>query len=170
VFANTTIDVNSTDDNGFTPIQWAIESNELDAKHLVGKGANLFIKNDDGYSAIDHDLGPQLLQHAKDIRFASVKQFLFLSKACAIDTNPPQYSANPPQRRSARIEAPLFSARRQASVFGNPGLAKLISEFLLDTTIIVRDPSIPLPPKESDAVKEEGQGALLSESNKRACK
>jgi ankyrin repeat protein len=37
--------VNSYDDNGFTPIQWAIESNELDAKFLVEKGANLFMKD-----------------------------------------------------------------------------------------------------------------------------
>jgi hypothetical protein len=49
-------------------------------------------------------------------------------------------------------------------LFFNPGLAKLITEFLLDTSIIVRDPSIPRPPKEGDAVKRRIEAALLSES------
>jgi hypothetical protein len=58
-----------------------------------------------------------------------------------------------------------------ASVFGNPGLAKLIAFFLLDTSIIIRDKSIPLPPwKEADEVKRRVEAALLSESNKRSKK
>ena len=43
VLANTNIDINSTDNDGYTPIWWAIDYDNLDAgKLLVEKGANLF--------------------------------------------------------------------------------------------------------------------------------
>jgi ankyrin repeat protein len=144
VLANTTIDVNSTNNHGTTPIRYALAYDKLDAaKLLVEKGANLFKKNNGGLSVMDHFLGPQVLQHAKDLRFDSVKQFLFLSKSFSIDTT--QYDSNPPQRRSSRLEAPLISAHRIASVFGNPYIAEILAEYLLDTTCVVRNPSIPLP-------------------------
>jgi ankyrin repeat protein len=87
VLANTSIDVNSTDSEGWTPIIWALNNNRLDAgKLLVEKGANLFNKSDNAESAIDLVLGPQVLQHAKDLIWESVKPLLLLSSACSTST------------------------------------------------------------------------------------
>jgi hypothetical protein len=84
VLANTTIDINSTDNSGHAPIQRALSHGHFDAaKLLVEKGANLFMKNDDGQSPIDHSLGPQLLQHAKDLIWVSLKPLLLLSASCS---------------------------------------------------------------------------------------
>jgi hypothetical protein len=89
VLANISIDVNSTNNYGTTPITWALNYNELDAgKLLVEKGANLFKKNNRGESAIDLALGPQVLQHAKDLIWESVKSLLLLSSACSTSTTP----------------------------------------------------------------------------------
>jgi hypothetical protein len=49
-----------------------------------------------------------------------------------------------------------------ASVIGNPDLAEEIGVFLLKKDIIIRDPSIPVPPKEPDAVKRRVEAALES--------
>jgi hypothetical protein len=87
VLANTSIDVNATTCVGWTPIKYALMNNRLDeGKLLVEKGANLFIKNNDGESAMDYELGPQVLQHAKDLIWESVKSLLLLSKACSTST------------------------------------------------------------------------------------
>jgi ankyrin repeat protein len=68
VFANTAIGVNSTTSSGRTAVMITQDHGHIDAaKCLVEKGANLFIKDSDGRSASDRELGPQLLQHAKDI-------------------------------------------------------------------------------------------------------
>jgi ankyrin repeat protein len=60
--------VNCVDGIGNTPIIWALYNSRSDAgKLLVEKGANLFKKDDYGKSAMDRRLGPQVLQHAKDL-------------------------------------------------------------------------------------------------------
>jgi hypothetical protein len=59
----------------------------LDAgKLLVEKGANLFKKNNIGISAMDEPSGSQVLQHAKDLIWESVKPLLLLSSACSTST------------------------------------------------------------------------------------
>jgi hypothetical protein len=81
VLANTSIDINSTNNNGDTPLKYIISQHSYlnVAKRLVEKGANLFMKADDGQSPMDHSLGPQLLQHAKDLIWVSVKPLLLLT-------------------------------------------------------------------------------------------
>jgi ankyrin repeat protein len=87
VLANTTIDINSTTHLGTTPIIIALNTNQLDAaKLLVKKGANLFIKNNDCISGMSHGMGHQVLQHAEDLIWESVKPLLLLSKACSTST------------------------------------------------------------------------------------
>jgi hypothetical protein len=132
---------------------WSMGANHLDASNqLVEKGANLFKKNNAGTIAFDivGTIGPQVLQHAKDLRWASVLPLALLRNACSVDTNPPKKSANPPQRRSSRIQAPIQAARLAASVFGNPDIAQHMSAFFLRTEIIVRESLVllvnPRPP------------------------
>ncbi len=99
------------------------------AKFLVEKGANLFTKDDDGDSAIDRLFGPLLLQHAKDLRFASVKSLLILSTSCS--TNAPQFD------ESIAIPPSVIK------VFSITGIVRdWIAPFLLRSDIIVRDPSV----------------------------
>jgi hypothetical protein len=87
VLANTSIDVNSTTNIGNTPIWFASTNDHLDAaKLLVESGANLFLKNSKGESAMIYELGPQVLQHAKDLIWVSVKPLLLLSSACSTST------------------------------------------------------------------------------------
>jgi ankyrin repeat protein len=167
VCANSTIDVNSTTPDGDTPLMWSMYRDILDASNqLVEHGANLFKKNTDGIRAIDlGSLGPQVLQHGKDLRWASVLPLALLHKACAIDTNPPKKSSNPPQRRSSRIQAPIQAARLAASVFGNPDIAQHMSAFFLRTEIIVRDPSIPRASAASNAANQRVEEWLASSSS-----
>jgi hypothetical protein len=167
VRANSTIDVNSTNTAGDTPLMISMYTNHLDASNqLVEHGANLFKKDNDGERAIDlGTLGPQVLQHAKDLRWASVLPLALLFKACAIDTTPPKKSTNPPQRRSSRIQAPIQSARLVASVFGNPDIAQHMSAFFLRTEIIVRDPLIPRASAASNAANQRVEEWLASSSS-----
>jgi ankyrin repeat protein len=89
---NSTLNINSADSHGTTPMTLALWRGGLDsAKLLIEKGANLFMKKDEGTSAIDVRswdpqnaalLGPQVLLHAKELRWSSIKDFLLLSKAC----------------------------------------------------------------------------------------
>jgi ankyrin repeat protein len=125
VFDNTTIDVNSTTSSGETPIMLSIERNKLDVcKLLIEKGANLFMKNSDGVRAIDvygygdpaDVLGPQVLLHALDLRWSSVKHLLLLSKSCSsADRHNFQISMNDDvetflsRSRSARHAATVFA-------------------------------------------------------------
>jgi hypothetical protein len=85
VLSNTSIRVNSTNKNGSTPLMKAIEQQSFEAaKLLVERGGNLFISDDDGQRAVDYEpLGPQVLQHAKDLLWDSVKPLIILSKACS---------------------------------------------------------------------------------------
>jgi ankyrin repeat protein len=92
VLANTPIDVNSKDDYGDMPIIFTINDSLMASNLLVERGANLFLKYNDGHRAIDHrDNGPRVLQHAKnysnELRWSSVRPLLLLSKACSMATD-----------------------------------------------------------------------------------
>jgi hypothetical protein len=89
VLANTTINTNTTTNNGYTPIHVAVKCSHINAaKLLIEKGDNLFLKTDDGERAMDYALGPQVLQHAKDLIWTSVKPLLLLAKACSTNALP----------------------------------------------------------------------------------
>jgi ankyrin repeat protein len=145
----------SASEAGITPFIIALVENNLElAKYLVVKGANLFASISGGGIVMNLPEARHLLQYAKDLRFDSVKQLLFLSKTCkaravvAIETNSDSDLA--PPRRSARLEAPLRSARLENAVFGDPVLPRIIASYILRTELIVRDMS--LPKKMSDAM------------------
>jgi ankyrin repeat protein len=78
VLANTTIDINSTNNDGRPPIWCALNYDKLEvAKLLVENGANLFLEDYDDVSALevsteddwDVVLGPEVLQHAETVRW-----------------------------------------------------------------------------------------------------
>jgi ankyrin repeat protein len=154
VLANTNIDVNSTTNYGTTPITWALNYNELDAgKLLVEKGANLFIRNDNGESAMDLPLGPQVLQHAKDLIWESVKPLLLLPSACS--TSP--------------------STSLLIQVLSIEGIVReYIAPYLMRKGLIIRDPEEDVDEEpEPDEVKLRIEAALAaggssSSSSKRA--
>jgi hypothetical protein len=194
VLANTTIDVNSPTTSGETPIMKFLESGQLGgSKLLVEKGANLFMKNSDGERAIDRHveddpdydvLGPQVLQHALDLRWSSVKHLLLISTfyetsdaiPFSSSSSSSSSSAVVPQRRSSRIAAPSHSAHLASSVFTITGLVRHIAEYLIRTDLIVRDPATKkkdMEEKEPDDVKRRIEATLAAareESNKRVCR
>jgi ankyrin repeat protein len=202
LLANAAIDVNSVDLFGEASIAKALSSNELNAANLlVEKGANLFMKNKSGKLAIDtrvddepdsddddsddesdgddepdsddepdgEQLGPQVLEHAKGIRWSAAKEFLLLSTACQSPDRRKVaifFSMDDDVERvfhSARLERAFHSAHLAASVIGDPGLSRLIASYIMRTDIIVRDRSIPLV-KGPDAVKRRIETALLKAS------
>jgi ankyrin repeat protein len=153
VLINTTIDVNSTDNVGNTPINIALASDHLNASLLlVEKGANLFIKNNRGEQAInngDENLGPQVLQHAKDLIWQSVKPFLLLIKP---------FSASTVLSFDSNNSVPPSLIK----VFNNSDITRHIASFFRVAGIIASDPT------ESDEVKKRVEAGLLSDRNKRA--
>ena len=160
MIAHTTIDVNSTNIYFTTPIRVAVANNELDAaKLLVEKGGNLFKKRNDGRSAMDHDLGRQVLQHANDLVWASVKDVLHLSKSCSTNALPFDLSI--------AIPSSLINA------LGNADLVReWIAPFLLRPDIITIDPEAVDEEQEADEVRRKAEedfaAAISSSSSKRA--
>jgi ankyrin repeat protein len=171
VLAKTSINVNSTANRGRTAIGCALNNNKSRVgKLLVEKGANLFLKDLDGEMAIDirvHNRpngerwGPQVLLHAKDIRWSAAKECVLLSNACE----------SPDRRKVANLsmdndvdDAEIIkrSARLAASVVGDKGLSRLIASFIMRTDIIVRNKSAPL---EKDDVKKRIEASLLKASS-----
>jgi ankyrin repeat protein len=172
VYANTKIDVNAPRMNGMTPIMDAFFFNKLDAaKLLVEKGANLFLKDRNNIFAIDirvvndepdgEQLGPQVLQHAKEVRWSAAKEFVLLSTSCQ-SADRRQLANHPTSIYDG--ENIFRSARLAVSVFGERGLSRLIASYIMRTDILVRDKSIPLV-KEPDAVKKRVEAALASGSS-----
>jgi hypothetical protein len=131
VFDNTTIDVNSIDNDDWNAIAYALNNANLDAaKLLIEKGANIFMKNDEGERAIvqgDEHLGPQVLQHAKDLIWDSVKPLILLSNSFSSSIVTP---SNP----NTSIPSPVIK------IFSNPDLVRHISIFLKRKGIITVDP------------------------------
>jgi hypothetical protein len=152
VLANTSIDINSTNNDGDTPLKYAISYENLDAaKLLVEKGGNLFIKNDVGQSSMDLSFGPQVLQHAKDLIWVSVKPLLLLTKSISIAAN------------DASLPSPVLPSVDKA--FGISGIVRRIASFLKVKGLIVRDPSIPKEEQEPDDVKIRVEAALAAASS-----
>jgi hypothetical protein len=125
VLHNTSITVNSVDNGGDTPIIDALDyGRQQAAELLVEKGANLFLKSNGGRSAIEHELGPKLLQHAKDLVWGSVKPLLLLTKACSLAAD------------DADALSPVLPS--VAKVFGIFGMVELISSYIRRQDIIIR--------------------------------
>jgi hypothetical protein len=170
-------DVNARDNDGDASIHVALWKNKLDAANfLVENGANLFAKNENGELAIDtrvgdeadgEQLGPQVLLHAKEIRWSAAKECILLAKACQSPDR--RKVANLPPSSSSMdddvdVDSIKRSARLAASVIGDPGLSRLVASYVMRTDIIVRDKAIPLK-KEPDAVKRRIEAALLKASS-----
>jgi ankyrin repeat protein len=150
------IDINSTTNFGTNPIRYALLGyGNLDAgKLLVEKGANLFQKNSRGECAMDCSLGPQVLQHAKNMVWKSVKPLLLLSTSCNSDVIP----FDP----SIAIPSSLIS------VLGNsPLVRECIAPFFKRTDIIIRDPEVDKQKKANKAKRkaEEAYAAAVSSSS-----
>jgi ankyrin repeat protein len=158
VLANTNIDINSANNALDTPINWALRYHHLaTAMLLVEKGANLFKVNDEGKSGLDYDLGPLVLQHAKDLLWVSVKPLLLLSHSYSINALPSNPSISTPPSL--------------IKVFGISGIVRLIASFLRRNDIITHDPDDADEEQELDDVKlrvEAKLAAASSSSNKRA--
>jgi hypothetical protein len=161
VLANSNIDINSTTNIGNTLINCALFYENLDAgKLLVEKGANLFKKNDDGESAMDQPMGPQVLEHAKNMVWQSVKPLLLLSTS--FSTNAPPFDPS------------LATLPSVIKVLSNSHLVREeIAPFFRWTDIIIRDPVIDAEQKANKAKRrtEEAYAAAAtsssSSSNKR---
>jgi hypothetical protein len=152
--------INSTTMKGETPIMFSLIYNDLnEANILVEKGANLFLKDKyreraiDIRSLFDHAvvLGPQVLQHAKDIRWSSVKQLLLLSKA---------YDS------SDVVASSSSSTHLATSVFTIGGLVRRIASFFINKKTIVKDPSIKKEDEEPDDVRRRIEAALAENEEK----
>jgi ankyrin repeat protein len=175
VLDNTTIDVNSTDNDGTTPIMVTIHDDLMASNLLVERGANLFLRNNEGTRSIHHPLGPHVLQHALDLRWSSVKQLLFISnfhENSDLAASSSSSSFIIPQPRSSHLAV---------SVFAITGLVRHIAEYLIRTELIVRDPATkkkdkedqePDDDQEPDEVKRRVEATLAAheESNKRSRK
>jgi hypothetical protein len=134
---------------------------------LIERGANLLIKANDGTRAIDHRLGSTTLQHAKDLRFSSVRELLILSKASLI---PSRHLNNVKFTSFDVTEGTILndfrSARLEVSVLG-PDHVGIIASYFLRMDLIVRDPAIALEDQEPDDVKRRVEAALRIEVYKR---
>jgi ankyrin repeat protein len=172
---NSAIDVNTAATNGTTPMTVALSRSDLaSAKLLVEKGANLFMKNDEGEREIDTRpwllqnaalLGPQVLLHAKELRWSAIKDFLLLSKACqSQDRRVATDTTLSVDEGDATILSRSRSVRLAASIFAIPGLLRLVGSYIIRSDIIVRDKSIPKP---KDAVKLRVEAALKAAADKK---
>jgi ankyrin repeat protein len=163
LLANTTIDVNSTDDYGWTPLHISLRSQYYGvSKLLLMKGANLFAKDNEGVSALDQSvwnqpnvfLGQHLLNNAKDLKWLSVKPLLLLSASFAS----PNHGISLISMSSKKGATQRQSNSIAASVLANSDLVRHISTFFLPNIITADpDPDAPLPP---DEVRERVEAVL----------
>jgi hypothetical protein len=132
-----------------------------EAKLLVERGANLFIKDSEGDLIIDIDApnSLQVLLHAKELRWSAIKDFILLAKACQSPARVQiaNLSTTIYDDDATVIFAQIRSARLAASIFAILGLLRLVGSYIIRSDIIVRDKSIPKPP---DAVKLRVEAAL----------
>jgi ankyrin repeat protein len=147
MLANTNFDINSTSNNGSTPICSALLKGHYEmVKHLMMKGANLFANLDGGLQALDvpvhnvHNeplvlLGPRALNHAKKLKWEASKPLLLLSSRISETSSSDETTAHPQP-------SPLL-----VSVLGNLDLVRVIATFFLPNIITVDpSPSAPLTP------------------------
>jgi hypothetical protein len=133
--------------NAVTP---KVTKTEVDADDKFPMAQAIIAACNGGEDVIDQGMyswGPQVLQYAHDLRWASVRNLLHLSKSLS---SLPLIANN------------NFPSSSLLSVLGNPDLARYVSLFLLRTDIVVRDPSIPIEPKEPDAVKKRIEASLAA--------
>jgi len=163
VMSNVTIDINAANSNGCTPImRTLVWSDKASSKFLLERGANIFMKNNEGTRAIDcGTVGLQVLHHAEELRWSAIKEFLLLYKSCQ--------SPARCQVESSTIGKPddiLLKRRRTASlaasVIGSPDLSRSIASFLIRSELIIRVASIPKP---SDAATLRIEASLASSSS-----
>jgi hypothetical protein len=179
MLANTTFDIDSSHNNGPTPLTLSLMKGHYEAsKFLVEKGANLFAKMDDGQTRhyieipvrnkpvsfgtrvlnyFKHDsnlinLGPQVLSHFKEIKWQSVKP-LFLLSASYSELN--SSIANAYLREVACI---VQDDRHYiaSKVFHIPELLRVIASYFIPSKIITRDKAIEV----RDAVRERVEAQL----------
>jgi hypothetical protein len=161
----TTIDINSPNNEGSTPLHSALRRGCYTVSQvMVIEGANLFAKDNDGLRGIDirtkNDdtifLGRRLLEYGKNIKWRAVKELLLLaaSSSSSLSDNNGIYiiDSDDPKKAAAQLQ----SSRIKSSVLSNPDLVRHISEFLRRTDIITVDPSIQVP----DAVRERVEAIL----------
>jgi hypothetical protein len=145
VLSTSRLDVNSSTTTGRTPIMFALLYDQMSAANLlVSMGANLFMRSSEGRRAIDRDLGPSVLEHAKYLRFQSIRPLLLLSAACVSPTFP--LAKGTPQSLVA--------------VFCCSDMVRLIADFILRVQVIVRDPEDVDEEKEPDDVKRRFEASL----------
>jgi hypothetical protein len=144
VLRETTINVNSTDTSGWTALMYTLQGNHLlAAKKLVSKGASLFQRDIDGYRAIDSELGPQVLEHVKNLRFDLVKNLLIVAKGCCSKEGTAADDSKAVAVNVVHKPASLIS------VLGNTDLVRHIAGFFLRKDLITKDPK----EVKADAVK-----------------
>jgi ankyrin repeat protein len=163
VLENTAIDINSIGSDGRTSIMLALSKGHLDASmRLVALGANLFMSSNDGIRAIDMPvhgeepevfLGPQVLQYAIELRWASVLPLLLLSKSCSSTA----YAS------STSDSSFPFNTSTINSVFSQPELVRYIAQFVMRSDLIINDPAIPQEEREPDDVKRRIEAALADD-------
>jgi hypothetical protein len=159
VLSNTTINVNSTDRWGTTPLHIAAGASvEISELLVIKNGANLFKQNVNGKHPLEYGLGSKILKTAKDLRWSAIKEGVLLLKSC--ESAERRKSILCLDDDDATIAARLRSARLSASVLGYYYFKAIIISYLIRTEIIVRDPSIPLPPKQTDDVKRRIEAEL----------
>jgi ankyrin repeat protein len=177
VLENSTLGINSADSHGNTPMTLALKWGRLaSATLLVERGANLFLKDDEGTRAIDvrvndrpdgEPLGPQVLLHAKQLRWAAVKEFALLATACQSPTHGQMANTPTIYDDDATILSRFRSVRLAASIFAIPGLLRLVGSYIIRSEIIVRDKAIPKPP---DGVKLRVEAALKAAAGRSSSK
>jgi hypothetical protein len=132
---------------GLENIMWALIHRQVAVVRLLhSRGADL--------SWVDKT-GPQVLQHALDPRWSSVKHLLLISNFHETsDFASACFSAF----NNLRSHSDLLSA----SVFTITGLVRHIAEYLIRMTSIVKDPATKNMDKESDDVKMRVEATLAA--------
>jgi hypothetical protein len=165
VLTNTPIDVNSTEADGWTPISFALSKGHYEVHtRLIERGANIFVKDNDGERAIDDPvrgqpttfLGPLVLNYAKDIKWESVKPLhlvsaSYLSQSINIFETP----------FAPESAAQIHSDRLAFSILTNPGLLRLIGSFFIPANFITRDRTLDV----TDEVRERIEAELAAAIN-----
>jgi ankyrin repeat protein len=147
----TTLDINSVDNDGRNPFRLSFGYHKLEmAKHLVTKGANLFLKDNNGLSAMATNLVPVVLRLAIELRWTAVMPLLCLSKACSLAADD-------------SLSPVLPSVIK---VFGIEGIVRdYIAPYLMRTDIIIRDPEEE-DDEEPDDVRRRVEAALAADDER----
>jgi ankyrin repeat protein len=152
VLAITTFDINSTNEDGISPLTNALFRGHYEASlRLVEMGVNLFANHSNGRRTIEFYvpdgrllLGPRVLHHFKNIKWQSVKPLLLLYASYA---SPILFNDGRAQVQSAHLAS---------RVLASPDLIRVIASYFIPLKITTRDKSIKAP----DAVRERVEAEL----------